>query len=95
MIEDSRVILFGAVHASKLYWRDSLFIHCFVDTHKNFNLHQSYVLFLYCYCILGGFPSWGLVGNEGMRALENPLKGIGRALVPSFATKNQPVSILS
>ena len=36
------------------------------------------------------FP-WFLVGNEGMRALYNPLKGICRALIPSFPTKNQPV----
>ena len=32
------------------------------------------------------------VRNEGMRALYNPLKGICRALIPSFPTKNQPVN---
>ena len=32
---------------------------------------------------------WFLVGNEGMRALYIPFKGLYRALVPSFPTKNQ------
>ena len=33
---------------------------------------------------------WFLVGNEEMRALYVPLKGLFRALLPSFPTKNQP-----
>ena len=32
---------------------------------------------------------WFLVGNEGMRALYVPFKGLHRALTPSFPTKNQ------
>ena len=41
-----------------------------------------------------GFSPWVLtvVGNEGMRALYIPFKGLCRAaLVPLFPTKNQPV----
>ena len=39
------------------------------------------------YALLG----WFLVGNEGMRALYIPFKGLYRILLPSFPTKNQPV----
>ena len=35
------------------------------------------------------FSGWFLVGNEGIRALYDPFKGICRALIPSFPTKNQ------
>ena len=38
------------------------------------------------------FTGWFLVGNQGMSALHNPLKGIYGTLIPSFPTKNQPVS---
>ena len=38
---------------------------------------------------------WFLVGNEGMRALYKPLKGICWALIPSFSTKSQGVVSLN
>ena len=38
-----------------------------------------------------GFSPWFSVENEGMRALRLPFKGLCRALIPSFPTKNQPV----
>ena len=34
---------------------------------------------------------WFLAGNEGMRPLDNSLKGTCRALIPSFPTQNRGV----
>ena len=36
-----------------------------------------------------GNSGWFLAGNEEIGILYNPLKGINRALIPSFPTKNQ------
>ena len=41
------------------------------------------------FCRRKGRIGWFLVGNEGMRALYTPFKGLYRALIPSFPTKNQ------
>ena len=37
--------------------------------------------------------SWFLVGNEGIRALYIPFKGLCRALIPSLPAKNQPEDV--
>ena len=41
------------------------------------------------YLLLRAYP-WGLVGNEGIRALWIRFKELHRALIPSFPTKSQP-----